>query len=176
MSPSPTKESTIAALREPEFMSDLCIHISEGGTLHKYLRERSILYGMAFEWIMGDDARKSQYETAVKARRANHEDRVIAQILAASEADIRKVFDQDGEVLPPHEIPDEVAAGLASYEIVMDRKTGTKTFKTRLVDRTRNAELLGKTSALFKDSTELKGVLTLEEILKNAHTKVSNPA
>jgi len=154
-------------------MSDLCIFIAEGGTLQRYLRDRRILYGMAFDWIMGDDARKSQYETAVKARRANHEDRVIAQILSASEADIRKVFDADGEVLPPHQIPDEVAAGLSSYELVVDRKTGTKTYKTRLADRTRNAELLGKTSALFKDSTEIKGVMTLEEILKNAHTKVT---
>jgi hypothetical protein len=130
-------------------MDDLCEFISEGGTLQKFLREAGLLYGMVYDWLTLDEARNARYQNALKARRANHEDQVIEGILGAAKADVRRAFNDDGVPLDPKDIPDDVAIGMAGYEYFENDK-GAISRKIRMVDRTRNLELLGKTSALFK--------------------------
>lgn len=165
--PPSSRERTIAALREPEFMDDLCEHISEGGTLLAFTKVSDLRYGMVHDWVTLDEARNARYSNAVRARDSNFRDRALDQIVAATGADIRHVFDAQGDVLSPNAIPDSVAPGVAAYEQVVSA-TGVTTYKVRMSDRTRNAELLGKTVAMFRDVTEVKGTLTLEEVLRQA--------
>ena len=74
-------------------------------------------------------------------------------------ADIRRLFDQDGTLLPPSALDESTAATIASFEVQSRGDGGTRPTSTvtrvRLADRLRALELLAKYFGLLKDRVEL---------------------
>lgn len=89
--------------------------------------------------------------------------RVLAEIGRLAFADIRKVFDESGRLLPVHLLPDEVAASVSSIEVVTSRISGGEpadvehTAKIKFWDKRGSLELLGRHLKMFTDKTELTG-------------------
>ena len=85
---------------------------------------------------------------------------VIAEIGKLAFADIRKVFNEHGQLLPIHELPDEIAASVSSIEVVTSRVPGGEpaevehTAKIKFWDKRGSLELLGKHMKLFTDKVE----------------------
>lgn len=88
---------------------------------------------------------------------------VLTEIGKLAFADIRKVFDQSGNLLPVHELPDEVAASISSIEVVTSRIPGggpaevEHTNKIKFWDKRGSLELLGRHLKLFTDKVSLGG-------------------
>lgn len=168
MSRRERRERTHAKLREPEFLDDLCEEIAEGKTLAELLREMDLKYKIVFEWITGDEERRQKYETAIRARGSNLQDVVLTQIRKAATADLMDALDPDGTVKEPDKIPPDIRPAISGYEVTVDARDGSRTTRIKLADKTRNAELLGKTQAMFTEKVDLAGKMTLEQLVMSS--------
>lgn len=104
-------------------------------------------------------------------------DRVLTEIGKLAFADIRKVFDESGQLLPVHMLPAEVAASISSIEVVTSRIPGGEptdvehTSKIKFWDKRGSLELLGKHLKLFTDKIELEVGDTLAMRIKEARER-----
>lgn len=89
-------------------------------------------------------------------------DDVIRECLAIAKSDLRKLFDDHGNLLPAKQWPDEIAASVASIEVDElwegrgdDREQTGFTRRVRLWDKTKALEMLGRNLKLFTDKLEV---------------------
>ncbi len=80
------------------------------------------------------------------------QERILTALLRIAEIDPRKLFDKSGLLLKIHEIPDQIAATIASIE--SDDSNG-EVRKIKFWDKTRALELLGKHLKMFTDRAEI---------------------
>jgi len=89
-------------------------------------------------------------------------ERVLAEYAKIGFADIRKVFDKDGEVLHPQEMDDDIAAAVTSVDVTTitsgrkDSKVISKTHRVKLSDKKNALDSIARHLGMFKDSVELK--------------------
>jgi len=88
------------------------------------------------------------------------QDMVLKELALIGFMDIRKAFDKDGQLLPIHKLPEEVARAIGG----IDHQTiGTgsdaigMTSKIKIIDKKGSLELLGKHLKMFTDKTEITG-------------------
>jgi phage terminase small subunit len=103
-------------------------------------------------------------------------DDVLRELVRISKADLRKVFNEDGNIKNPKDWPDEVAAFISSIEVEEIGERGVvigHVKKIKLWPKVPALELLGKHLALWverheltgKDGAPLLGTMTDAELL-----------
>ena len=96
---------------------------------------------------------------------------VLRGISRLANSDLRKFYDQEGNLRPIHTLPDDVAAAIAGIEIVTKTIPGSDpvevehVVKIKLWDKTRALEMAGKYKKLFTEKVEHSGKVTLEELV-----------
>lgn len=97
-------------------------------------------------------------------------ERIIREMSFLGTADTAKAFDCNGNLLPIHEIPEDVRRAIAGFELVEERDengepTGHMTKKVKFWDK--NTSLLGlaKVFKMLTDKVEHKHSVTLEDFL-----------
>lgn len=79
-------------------------------------------------------------------------DQVVNELARIGFSDLRKAFDEQGNLKKPNEIPDDVASALAGIDVVATSNEETLyTKKVKLWDKKGALELLGKHLGLFAD-------------------------
>lgn len=129
--------------------------------------------------LLGNVGIKAEVERRLAARADRFEvqaDEVLRKLLQIANADIRKAYDAEGNAIPVHQLPDELALTLAGVEIeehvVMseDEDGGPAKFKVgqtkklKLNDRLRALELLGKNLKLFTEKVDVTVKGTIEVV------------
>jgi hypothetical protein len=79
-------------------------------------------------------------------------------------SDIRKLFDEHGSLIEPHQLPDDIARAVAGIEII-DLEAGKK-YKYKLWDKGKALDRLEKIFGMFapdKHEVEVKGDMPEEE-------------
>ncbi len=96
--------------------------------------------------------------------------RVLREMGYIGTADTAKAFDANGNLLPIHEIPEDVRRAIAGFELVEERDengepTGHMTKKVKFWDK--NTSLLGlaKVFKMLTDKVEVKQQISLENFL-----------
>jgi len=88
-------------------------------------------------------------------------DRVLQELGRLCTSDVRDLFDEHGNLLPIHELPDELAAAVAGIEVVMRSKGRDEppeyVHKVRLWDKNTALTNLAKHYGLLKDLVEHTG-------------------
>jgi len=102
-------------------------------------------------------------------------ERVVEQMGRLAFADIRGLFDEHGNMRAIKDIPDELAAAIASIEIV-ETKTKGRVIKIRMESKSRGCEQLGKHFKLFTEVHEIRGVEDLVRRLLEARRRVAGRA
>lgn len=88
-------------------------------------------------------------------------DRVLTELGHIGFSNIKNLFDKDGNLLPMHMLPDDVAASVASVDVVTSRIPGSDpaevqhTVKIKLWSKPEALGLLGKHQKLFTDRIEV---------------------
>lgn len=123
------------------------------------------------------------FANTLKAERAERteitSDRVLMEIGRLAFADIRRVFTEDGKLLPVHLLPSEVAASISAIEVVTSKVPGGEpgdvehTAKIKFWDKRGSLELLGRHLKLFTDKIELEVGDELATRLKEARERVA---
>lgn len=86
--------------------------------------------------------------------------RIVREDARIAFADMRGIFQADGSLIPPHELPDDVAAALASVEIVDGYDSEgrpTRRWKYRLWDKSKSLDRLGRAVGIYKSDREAAG-------------------
>jgi phage terminase small subunit len=80
-------------------------------------------------------------------------DAVLTDLLNIAHCDVRHAFDENGNPLPPHLLPAELARCIASIEV----KNGTngRDIRIRFADRMRSYELIARHLGMLKDRIEV---------------------
>lgn len=100
--------------------------------------------------------------------------RVLTEIGRLAFADIRKIFTEDGQLRPVHELPEEVAASISSVEVVTSKVPGggpadvEYTSKIKFWDKRGSLELLGRHLKMFTEKVEHSGRIGLEALIAEA--------
>jgi phage terminase small subunit len=122
-----------------------------------------------------------EFANKLKTERAERteitSDRVLKEIGRLAFADIRSVFDESGQLLPVHMLPPEVAASIASIEVVTSKVPGGEpvdvehTAKIKFWDKRGSLELLGRHLKMFTDKVEVEVRDSLAERLERVRAK-----
>lgn len=101
---------------------------------------------------------------AAKAKRAERTqitaDKVLNELAKIGFADIRNIFDADGNLLSPASLPDDVAAAVSALELITVSKGKGEVehvAKIKLADKRAALVDLGKHLGLFRERVELTG-------------------
>ena len=92
---------------------------------------------------------------------------VIEELRKLGFVDVKKLYDENGDLLPIHELPDEIAACVSSVEVVKRQARGGEVeyvHKVRLWDKKGALELLGKHFAQFTDRVQHTGQIEFNRI------------
>lgn len=117
--------------------------------------------------LLGNAGVRAAVDAAL-AKRAERlevkQDTILRELLRIGLVDIRKAFDADGNLLPIHQLPEDVARALSGVEVdeLFDgqgehRKSIGVTRKVKFWDKPKALELLGKHVRLFADRVEHTG-------------------
>jgi phage terminase small subunit len=107
------------------------------------------------------------------------EQRVIAELSRIAFADLGDAYDDDGSLLKPRKIPEELRRAMTGIDVDEiwegygdDRTQIGETKKLRLADKTRALELLGKYLKILTDKHEVTGKdggpIKLEDLVAGA--------
>lgn len=86
--------------------------------------------------------------------------RIVREDARIAFADVRGIFRRDGSLIPPHELPDDVAASLASVEVIegVDQDgMPTRRWKYRLWDKHKSLQRLGRAVGVYESDRASTG-------------------
>lgn len=112
-------------------------------------------------------ARVSELKSVVQEKVHNRleitTENILNELARIAFFDIRKLYDEDGRLLPVNELDDDTAAAIAGIEVAVERSTSgsrgllSHIHKYKANDKKGSLELLGKHKQLFKDRIEHSG-------------------
>lgn len=105
----------------------------------------------------------TEAQEARSARTEITQDRVLQEESYIAFQSPRHFFDDEGNLLSPHELPDEVARAISSFEVI-ELKGGGKKYKYRTWSKGRSLERLGRHLGIFND--KLKLGVSLDDVLQ----------
>lgn len=157
-------------------MNSIHDHIASGGSLISFCKSLDIKYASLIAWMHRDPERDKKYKEALAARAEWAMERVLQEIQLIGTVDIRRAYNSKGELLPVNEMPDDVAAAVASVEVDeltegygRDREIVGQTKKLKLIDKLKALELMGKNFGMFIDRHEIDlGKQTLEALVSGS--------
>jgi phage terminase small subunit len=105
-------------------------------------------------------------------------DDVLRELLTFARTDIRKAFDKNGNLLPVHLLPEDVARAISGIEVedLFDGHGEERTQighvrKVKFWDKVKGLELLGRHLKMFTDKFEVKVDGAFADILKKARER-----
>lgn len=105
-------------------------------------------------------------------------DLILAEILKLAQVDLGKAYDSNGNLLPIHEIPEDVRKAMSGVKVFeefegvgRDRIKIGEVREVKFWDKTKALELLGKHLKLFTDRIEHSGKLTMAELVAGSIRK-----
>lgn len=87
--------------------------------------------------------------------------RVLREAALIALADIREAYDDQGRLLPPHLMPEQIARAIQAIETDEGPDGETRTRRVRFCDKLKGIELLGKNLALWIDRVEHSGSVSI---------------
>lgn len=125
----------------------------------------------------GPTAPTRALRTAIRQSRQLTAARTLEQIRRGSEWDIRKLFDDKGNLIPIHKLSAEEAMAIGGFEVVKRNLTAgddsvDTILKVKLIDRSRYVEMAAKHHGLLIDKVEVTGEVALGEKIARARKRL----
>lgn len=148
---------------EADTMDTICTHVAQGGSLIDLCEGWDVVYGKIVGWVNADKGRKDLYNQSLQDRNEWAKEAILHQLREIANVDIRSLFDDKGNMLPPHKWDPDVAKAVAGYDVTFTEFGDNK--KLKMNDKLKAIELIGKTMAMFSDRVHHTGELTLADLV-----------
>jgi hypothetical protein len=158
-------DNTRLQLSNPEFFSQLIANVTSGGSLPNICSLLKIQYHRVIEWIYADETRSRSYERALTARAEWFIQGILGELKDIAMADIRLLYDDEGNLLPPKQWPEHMARVVQAVESVESQVDPTTTKRVKMWDKLKAIELLGKNLKMFKDQLDIGVNASLEDLV-----------
>ena len=183
--PSDARLRLNALVSQPGLLDRICEYVSDGETLVTFAKEHGVPFGYLVNWIRADASRSSRYQTALADRDEHTKERYLSELRRLGISDVRRLYSETGELLPPDQWPDDVAAAVQSVESVelfegvgKNRTQIGYTKRVKFWDKTKAIELLGKNLGLFAERVDVGVSVKLVDLVRGSYEvkAVSPPA
>lgn len=158
----------------PQYRLDIdciCAYVAEGKSLAVFARHLRMRFGTVLLWIEEQPDRKKKYDRAITERERWCIEQILAEVQQIALADIRTLYNEEGNLLSPHEWPDSTAKAVSGLDVTAPKydKDGNETTpeikKIKLYDKLRALEAAGRQYSLFREKIDIHAHLTLEELV-----------
>jgi len=176
--PETKQERFNRIINDPETVTNICAHIANGGSLIDLCNMWSVSYAEIISWLNRDDDRRRSYTDALKANTEWAVSRILAELRSIAFADLRKIFNPNGGLLPPDQWPDDIARTIAGLEVIENfdgqgdqRKQSGWTKRVKFTDKLKSIEMMMKNLNMLTDRVEVSGKVTLEDLVIGSQKK-----
>lgn len=172
--PKDVRERLERVLAKPDILERILEHVANGGSLVTLCKHWAVSYRKVMNWINKQPDGKRLYQEALDQRLEWADEMVLSGLQEHSQANIKDLFDQNGEPLAPHELPDEIAQSVDSIKITERHTESGDRIVTRdykLVDKLKAKDMLNRTRGKYIDKTEHTIGQKLEDILAGTWDK-----
>ena len=159
-------------LSREDAMQQICDNVASGGSVPAIAKILNVSSCNITRWIRADAERSKQYDVALRDRDEWEHEQILHQLRSIANFDIRSLFNDDGQIRPISEWPDDASVAIGGIEVAdlfegfgKDREQVGHTKKIKLIDRLKALELSGKRMTMFKESTVHSGYVTLEQLV-----------
>jgi len=149
-------------LADPKLIMVVCDNIVNGGSLTELSKVWGIRYSDLYKWIMADEDRNELYQRSLEQKKDYLSSRIIDELKYIGLADLRLVYDEEGNVLPISEWPDEIAAAIGSIKKTLGG------VEIKVNDKIKALELMGKEVSMFSNKVEHSGQISLEALVASS--------
>lgn len=136
---------------------------------------KSVARTKAYLWVSSSKHKPHVFDAILNAQKRRSErteitqDRVLKEYAKLAFLDPRRFYDDDGQLLQVHELPEDVAAALSSMEVVTE-KAGDLELAVRKIkfsDKKAALDSIARHLGMFKDKTELTGDFPVLNLVLN---------
>jgi len=166
---------------EDQTLETICLHVASGGSLIDLCETWDVRYSDMVVWIQKEKPRNERYTDSLNARNEWAKESILLELRRIGLADIRKLYDDKGELLPVAQWPVEVAKFVSSIEVnELFQGSGKEkehvgfVKKIKLWNKEKALELLGKNISMFNEHHTISGKLSLEDIINESRDKKPN--
>lgn len=166
------KERTAKLFNNPETFEVLVDHISNGGSPLDICTTWDVRYSDLCRFIQADNVRRDRYAEAGAAAMEWHKQSILREFKRIANVDIRELYTDAGALKPVGQWPESIAKAVAGIETNdlfegygKDRERIGETKKVKFWDKLKALELAGKTMAMFTENVEVKGSVTLADLV-----------
>lgn len=156
----------------PNALEVLCKCVAEGGSMLQFVEKFDLDYSLMVNWVRKDKDRLKAFNEAMNSRVNWAIERVLNELKFIGMVDIRKIYDDKGNLKPVSDWPDDVAravSGIETEELFEGRGDEREMIgiskKVKLNDKIRALELIGKNLAMFIERHQIEVVATPEDLV-----------
>lgn len=145
-----------------QLIEQICSHVASGGSLASLSTKLNTPFYDIIAWIEANKDRLDRYHRAVEYRDEWCKDVVLQELRILASFDIRKLYDQENNLIPVHEWPEEVAKCIESFEV-----TGEQGHlkKVKATSRLKAIETLMKNLGLLTPKIQIEASESLEKLI-----------
>lgn len=162
-----TNVKTQAVMDDPESLMTIYAHVASGGSLLDLCETWGVRFGHIIAWIRSDKERSQAYDAALADRGEWATEVVLREFKRLGTSNLKRLFDEEGQLLPIQDWPDEVASFVAGVDVSVD-KSGDTVKKIKLWSKEKALEMYGKKLQFFVQKHEHSGTLTLEDLIEDS--------
>jgi len=147
---------------DPNLIMTVCDNIVNGSSLTEVAKTWGIRYSDLYKWVVADEERHELYKRALDQKKDYLSSRIIDELKYIGLADLRKVYDEEGNVKPMSQWPDDIAAAVGSIKKTMDG------VEIKVNDKLKALQMMGQEMAMFSTKVEHSGKVSLEALIASS--------
>jgi len=162
-------------IEQPGFMGDVYNAMCMGSSIAEYAKTRNIRFDLLSKFVNQKDNKKD-FKEALRMRKLFVVDILTDETLKIGVADIRRLYGDNGCLLPVNEFPDDVAGAVEAvesketFEMVDGKRVWTGyTKKVKFNNKLKAQQLLGQEQGIFKERTVIEAGEKLSEMIEKSY-------
>lgn len=149
-------EPLFAKVAIKEKFQTIIDHNSNGGSLLDLCALWNVRYSDVMREIRADKELSKQYDQSLKDREEWAKERILAEIKSLAVFNIKEIFNHDGTLKKPSEMPPGFTAAIKEVTVDGDIK---------FIDKLKALDLYHKQMGLFVDKKEVSGTISLAQLV-----------